>query len=258
MTKFDRALIFYCFPYLGLVKYTLLVYNIPLFIVNPVSSMAMWCCKEVTNNQGEAAEESIEETDEEHSGVRDVDVKEWNLTLRENIVCMDEQNVKVKRQKIEASEQIETERKQARNKKIEEREKELSLQQHILETTRLELEQEREREQERIDREEDLAVQQQDLDEQEKDLEDRKAILEIVVRMNENQQRISLPLRILRQQQEDEDRMLARESQLEEKEEELILRQRELEEREFEVDEKNAVLDQKRKVNTFILSHKTN
>ena len=218
----------------------------------------MWCCKEDSNIQGESAEESFEETDDKLAGVRDIDVREWNLTLRENIVCMDEHNVKVKRQKIETSEKIETEKREAREKEIEEKEKELLFQQHILESARLELEQERRRKQEQLEREEALVLQQQSLDEQEEDLEERNAILEIVVHINENQQRISLPLRILRQQQEDEDRMLARETQLEEKEEELILRQRELEEREFEVDEKNAVLDQKRKVNTFILSHKTN
>ena len=216
----------------------------------------MWCCKDVTNNQGEY----IEETHDEHSDVKDIDVKEWNLTLRENIVCMDEHNVKIKRQKIEASEQIETGRREARKKKIEEREMELSLQQHILETSRLDLEQERERKQELFHREEALAAQQQDLDEQEKDLEGRGGILEIVVHMNETQQRISLPLRILQQQQEEEeDRMLARETQLEEEEEELIIRQRELEEREVEMDEKNAVLeiairvnDQKRNVIIFL------
>ena len=216
--------------------------NIHSFIANSVPSKSMWCCKEDTNSQGASFQESIEETENEQSGVKDVDVKEWNMTLRENIVCLDEHNVKVKRQKIEATEQIETERREARDRKLEEREKELLIQQHILETSRLELEQERERKQERIDREDDLAIQQQDLDDQEKALEERNSILEIVVRMNENQQRSSLPLRIL----------------LEEKEEQLILRQRELEEREFEMDEKNAVLDQKRKVNTFILSHKTN
>ena len=202
----------------------------------------------LATNQGESFQESIEETDNEQSGVKAVDVQEWNITLRENIVFLDEHNVKVKRKKIEATEQFETERIEAREKKLEEREKELLIQQHILETSRLELEQERERKQERIDREDDLAIQQQDLDDQEKALEERNAIFEIVVSLNENPQRSSLPLRIL----------------LEEKEEQLILRQRELEEREFEMDEKNAVLeiaigvnDLKRNVNLIIISYKT-
>ena len=193
----------------------------------------MWCCKEDTNNQGASFDESIDETDNEPSGVKAVDVKEWNITLRENIAFMDEHNVKVKTKKIEATEKIQTERWEAREKKLGEREKELLIQRDILEASRLELEQERERKQERIDREDDLAIQQQDLDDQEKKLEERNAIFEIVVCMNEHQQRISLPLRIVRQQQEHEDRMLQREIQLEEKEEQLLLKQREIEERDF-------------------------
>ena len=81
--------------------------------------------------------------------------------------------------------------------------------------------------------------------------------------MNENKKKISLPPWILQQEQEDADRMLARETQLEEKEKELFLRQRELEEREFEMDEKNAVLeiairvnDRNRKVNIIIINYK--
>ena len=95
---------------------------------------------------------------------------------------------------------------------------------------------------------------QEALDDQESDLDERSACLEIVVRLNEKEQKIALPLRNLesvRHELEESDRMMARESQLEEKEQELFLRQREIEEREFDMDEKNAVLEIAIQVNDF-------
>ena len=49
-------------------------------------------------------EDSDEETEEKQTGVGELDIKEWTMTLRENVICLDEQNVKVKRLKIEAIE----------------------------------------------------------------------------------------------------------------------------------------------------------
>ena len=226
-----------------------------------LATLAMWCCREVHENRIETDDLNTEEVEEEHIGVKDIDVKEWNITLRENIVCLDEHNVLVKTQKIEAIEQVEAERRVSREKYIEEIEKELMLQQQLLEATRLELEQERDRDEERRNREQNLEIQQHALDEQEKDLVERKAVLEIVVHMNENDQKLSLPLRNELEEQEASHQMLARETQLEEKEEELFLRQREIEEREFEIDEKNAVLkvairgNDHRKANTTSLTN---
>ena len=213
----------------------------------------MWCCKDNSEEKKDAFEVTIEK-DEDHSGVKEIDVKEWNMTLRENVICLDEHNVRVKKQKIKAIEQIETERKLAIEKEIDEREKELFCQQQILEATRLELEQVKEMEKEISDREEKISQRRQALENREHDLDERDAILEIVVRLNEKEQKIALPLRnleIVQQELEASDRMLARESQLEEKEEELFLRQRDIEEREFDINDKNAVLEIAIRVNDF-------
>lgn len=215
----------------------------------------MWCCKDPTENQSEDRDKDDEEV---ITVIDEKEVKEWTITLRENIICLD---VKLKKQKIEAFEQSETERRLAREREIDKREKDLFLQQQLLEATRLELEQARTQEKEIMDREHDLALQRQALDEQEIELDERNAVLEIVFRINENEQKISLPLRNLENvqpQQEVSDRMLARELELEEKEQELFLRQRDIEEREFEIDDKNAVLvrvNDFRKVSIQILSN---
>jgi len=205
----------------------------------------MWCCKEYPDNH----EEFIDDTDEkanEYTGMNDLEIKEWNMTLRENTICMDEYNVKVKRQKIEAIEQIEAERRLAREKEIDEKEKELILQQRLLEAARMELEQTRTREREMEEREEELALQRQALDDRERNLQEKNAVLEIVVRLNEKEQKIALHLRNLasvKPEEIDADMLSARERELEEREQELFLRQRELEEREFDMDDKNAVLE---------------
>ena len=118
----------------------------------------------------------------------------------------------------------------------------------------MELEQARTREQEILIREQELSLQRQALDDRETDLDERNAVLEIVVRLNEKEQKIALPLKNLLAVQSDQDvsdRMFARETELEEKEEELFLRQREIEEREFEMDDKNAVLEIAIRVNDF-------
>ena len=214
----------------------------------------MWCCKDNTETEYKDSFEVTIEHDEDHTGVKKIDVKEWNMTLRENVICLDEHNVQVKKQKIKAIEQIETERKLAIEKEIDEREKELFCQQQILEVTRLELEQVKEMEKDISDREEKISQRRQALENREHDLDERDAILEIVVRLNEKEQKIALPLRnleIVQQELEASDRMLAKECQLEEKEAELFLRQRDIEEREFEIDEKNAVLEIAIRVNDF-------
>ena len=81
----------------------------------------MWCCKDTTEDQKSSSEESEEEAEEQHTGVGELDIKEWTMTLRENIICLDEQNVKVKKLKNEAIEQSETERRLAREKEIDKR-----------------------------------------------------------------------------------------------------------------------------------------
>ena len=224
------------------------------FQVDQIYSQAMWCCKYPREDQKSSCEDSDEEAEEKQTVVGELDIKEWTMTLRENVICLDEQNVKVKRLKIEAIEQIETERRLAREKEIDERERELLFQQRILDSARMELEQGRTREQEILIREQELKLQRQALDDRETDLDQRNAVLEIVVRLNEKEQKIALPLKNLlavQSDQEASDRMFARETELEEKEEELFLRQREIEEREFEMDDKNAVLEIAIRVNDF-------
>ena len=77
------------------------------FQVDQIYSQAMWCCKDHTEDQKTSSEDSDEETEEKQTGVGELDIKEWTMTLRENVICLDEQNVKVKRLKIEAIEKIE-------------------------------------------------------------------------------------------------------------------------------------------------------
>ena len=206
----------------------------------------MWCCKDYTGIQGTSIEDSDEDEDEDQNGVSELEIKEWTMTLRENIICLDEYNVRGKKRKIEALEKVEADRRLAKEKEIDAREQELLLQQKLLEDTRLELEQVRTREQELEAKEQEIFLKRQALDDLENDIKERNGVLEIVVRLNEKEQKIALQLQNLKAVQSDQvetDLNFAREKELEEKEQELFLRQRELEEREFEIDEKNDALD---------------
>ena len=214
----------------------------------------MWCCKDPTQIQGTSIEDSDEDEDEDQSGVSELEIKEWTMTLRENIICLDEYNVRGKKRKIEALEQIEAARRRAKEKEIDAREQELLFQQKLLEDTRLELEQVRTREEELEAKEQEIFLKRQALDDLENDIKDRNGVLEIVVRLNEKEQKIALQLQNLKavqSDQEETDLNFAREKELEEKEQELFLRQRELEEREFEIDEKNDALDMAIQVKDF-------
>lgn len=214
----------------------------------------MWCCKDPTEPQGTSIEDSDEDEDDDQSGVSALEIKEWIMTLRENIICLDEYNVRGKKRKIEALEQIEANRRRAKEKEIDAREQELLFQQKLLEDTRLELEYVRTREEELEAKEQEISLKRQALDDLENDIKDRNGVLEIVVRLNEKEQKIALQLQNLKAVQSDQvetDLNFAREKELEEKEQELFLRQRELEEREFEIDEKNDALDMAIQVKDF-------
>ena len=65
----------------------------------------MWCCKDPTDQKNEDCDEDAEDA---VTGINENEVKEWTMTLRENIICLDEYNVKLKKQKNKANEQSET------------------------------------------------------------------------------------------------------------------------------------------------------
>ena len=55
-----------------------------------------------------SSEDCDKDAEEDITDVDEKEVKEWTMTLRENIICLDEYNVKLKKQKIKAIEQSET------------------------------------------------------------------------------------------------------------------------------------------------------
>ena len=88
-------------------------------------------------------------------------------------------------------------------------------------------------------------MQGQTLVKNENDLEERKAVLEIVVRLNEKEQKLALHVHNLNERNEkaNADLFFDRERELEQREEELFQRQRDLEEREFEMNDKTDVFE---------------
>ena len=202
----------------------------------------MWCWKD----HPESPQRGIEEVNDACNGVNELDIKEWNITLRENNVCMDEFNVTVKSQKMEAIEHIEVDRRLSREKEIDDREKILLLQQKLLESERLELDQARIRIGKLKSWEYELNLRGQALDDCETKLKERNNVLNIVVRLNEKEKKIALQLRnreAVQPEQTEADLVSERERDMEEKEQELFLRERGLEKLESKMERKKEALE---------------
>ena len=86
----------------------------------------MLCCKKETSSlevedKGIDLEEIPLEEIIHHSKICEFDIKEWRMELRENIVYMDEVNVKKKEETMKEREEREEIHRQEREREIEER-----------------------------------------------------------------------------------------------------------------------------------------
>ena len=103
----------------------------------------MLCCKmrerrETTEN---LKFEEVSEEDEKiykRSGIGPLDVKEWKIILRENIIVMDEYNMRMKKLKMKDLEEREARKIQARLEALQQREYELQRQRLTIEEQRKE------------------------------------------------------------------------------------------------------------------------
>ena len=199
----------------------------------------MWCWK----NHRESPLRGIEEISDTHNGVNELQIKDWNMTLRENNVCMDEYNVMVKCQKMEAIEHIEVERRLSREKEIDDKEEDLLLQQKLLES---ELDQARIRVGKLKSWEYALTLRGQALDDRETNQKERNSVLNIIVRLNEKEEKIALQLRnrkAVQPEQTEDDVVSERERDMEEKEQELFVREKGLEKLESKMERKKVALE---------------
>ena len=102
----------------------------------------MWCCGVTSDSSKQGIEAAA---DNDGQTVNEFEIKEWNMTLRENNICMDEYNVEVNRTKIETIEKIEAERRLSQEQEMDFKEKELLLLQQLLESSRTKLKEARKR-----------------------------------------------------------------------------------------------------------------
>ena len=128
--------------------------------------------------------EELESTPDDDKDVVDEKyIREWNLILRENVICLDEQNVRVKRMKIEERERNNITRSLERELELDMRETDLDQQQEYLDVARDELT--RAKEQELKLRKQEMKDEQQNLRESEANIRERHTVLEIVVKLDE-------------------------------------------------------------------------
>ena len=204
----------------------------------------MWCCKDSLEREEISLDDFESAPDADKDVVDEKYIREWNLTLRENVICLDEQNVRVKRMKIEERERNNITRGLEREHELDMREKDLDRQQEYLDAARDELEAARAKEHELKMKEQEMKDEEQNLRESEANIREQHAVLEIVVKLDEKEKKSTVTkTEEVDKTQETADRMLAREIQLEEREEALTKREQEIEQREFEINEKNAVFE---------------
>ena len=91
----------------------------------------MFCCKRKQSCQSSIyvrseKSENEKEDDEDDlfgcSGFNQLEIQEWKMELRENNICMDEHNLRIKKQKIKAIEENTARQRKASEQKIEEKE----------------------------------------------------------------------------------------------------------------------------------------
>ena len=204
----------------------------------------MWCCKDSLGREEIPLEDFESKPNDGKDVVDEKYIREWNLTLRENVICLDEHNVQVKRMKIEEQERDNIARSLEREQELDMRETDLDQQQEYLDAARKELEAARAKEQQLKLQEQEMKDERQSLRDSEAIIRERHAVLEIVVKLDGKEKKSNVTkVEEVDTTQETADWMLVREIQLEEREEALTKREQEIEQREFEINEKNAVFE---------------
>ena len=221
----------------------------------------MWCCKRKTSlDVIEEELDNISKNSEENEdlcikyGISHLEVREWEMILRENNIFMEEYNMKLKKQRMKDLEEREARQRKAREEEIREKERELQRQRTAMEEQMAErLARQREIE----EREQQLHVEQQRLKEIEFELLEKNSILEITLRMNEKEEKFALQLRkqqALELERNEAALIHARQREIEEREKDIARRQQNLDERELQLEEKSTILEIAIRVNEFRLT----
>ena len=201
----------------------------------------MWCWKDSSSKKTDNNDKDINEK----PGLNEFMIKEWEMILRENKICMDEYNVDIKKEKIDCEEQSVSKTRLNREQETAEREMELLLQQQLLVNTRLILEKARFREKEIEARSLIVKLEQRTLDNEEKTLEEKNGMFRTVIKLNEQEPKTALQLmkEVVAREEKLVAMMFSQEQNLDEREQELFIRVRDIEHKEFNMKDKEDVLE---------------
>ena len=222
-----------------------------------VTELQMLCCK-IMGNRGQERQEprkqffKICSTEEmiKNSPFTALDVLEWTIELRENIMTTDLQNLKRREKKIQESVDNEAIQARSREQEIERKEQEVEEKRRKLEEERKQMEERAKRQKEREERDEVYNLRQQEildrqksLKEKEIELNEKGAILQIVLKLNEKNERFSVQMNRLQSATSEAELNILRQQEIEEREQQVALRQTSLEARELQLEEKNTILE---------------
>lgn len=194
--------------------------------------------------KAEHSENEEEEEDEvmiAQSRLDLLEIKEWKMQLRENNICMDECNLRMKKQKLRDIEENAARQRKASEQEIEERERELELQRRQLEEEMKKVEHE-------------LAIRQENMKEKDFEVTEKNAILEITLKINKREEKMAIELnksKANKANEQDREQLRARSIEIEEREQELVHQQESLDERELKLEEKNMIMEIAFRINDF-------
>ena len=187
-----------------------------------------------------------------------LDILEWNIELRENTMTMDLQNLKRREKKIQESADIEAVRARSREQEIERKEREVEEEKRKLEEERKQMEERAKRQREMEEREEVYNLRQQEILDRQKSLKEKEAevnekgaILQIVLKLNEKNERFSVEMNRLQSATSEAQLNILRQQEIEQREHQVALRQTSLEARELQLEEKNTILEIAIRLNQF-------
>lgn len=226
-------------------------------------SVSMFCCKRSQSchsavyMKAEHSENEEEEEDEvmiAQSRLDLLEIKEWKMQLRENNICMDECNLRMKKQKLRDIEENAARQRKASEQEIEERERELELQRRQLEEEMKKVDEAFRRKRGTSKEEHELAIRQENMKEKDFEVTEKNAILEITLKMNKREEKMAIELnksKANKANEQDREQLRARSIEIEEREQELVHQQESLDERELKLEEKNMIMEIAFRINDF-------